>query len=209
MDEQWIDTDRLPRLRPILEQWIRSIRRYHTQMEDDHAWHYHERAQVGFLAAAAWLAGGVALEEWRSDKRAGVSSRKGRCDLYVYRKPFAGHFEAKHAWIHLDVGSVRAAQRVETELNRAVANAGDLVVPRGDAKLGVLFAAPVIPRRLTSQAESVLHAWLQEVRHIRCEALAWVFSGKLLVRRRIDVYPGCVLVARRPGRLPKNHQLVK
>ncbi len=46
-------------------------------------WWYHERTSVGFLAAAAWSVGGVALEEYSTIKTRDGKKYRGRCDLYV------------------------------------------------------------------------------------------------------------------------------
>ena len=68
----------------------------------DLPWYYHERAQIGFLAAAAWRLGGVALEEWRTDKISHDGpSRNGRGDLWVQLKSGAWHIEAKHVTVRL------------------------------------------------------------------------------------------------------------
>lgn len=186
-------------LRPVLRQWIVAVRRYNEQMEIDHAWNYHERAHIGFLAAAAWLAGGVALEEWRTKKTSSKLAREGRCDLYVYRRPMGLHIEAKHAWIQLTANTDSAVSAVQGNLRKAVQNACDLPVVRGDTRVGILFAVPFISGKDVRHAKPRLLAWLNQIRQLPGHtALAWVFDGQLLDRRgRTDVYPGAVLLARR------------
>ena len=85
-------------LGPILKEWIAVQQEYTRQMGDDYGWNYSERASTGFLAVAAWNAGGVALEEWHTDKGPKKDPRKGRCDLYIYRRRMSLHIEAKHMW---------------------------------------------------------------------------------------------------------------
>jgi len=71
---------------------------------------YSERPQVGWISAAAWLAGGVALEEYAVEKLKAVGKDYGRCDLWFQldaKNSFA--CEAKHGWV--DLGDKKAKDK--------------------------------------------------------------------------------------------------
>ncbi|MGH8746639.1 MAG: hypothetical protein ACREUK_09110 [Burkholderiales bacterium] len=63
------EAGRLPELAPMLREWIRANAAYVKQCEDSDApWWFNERAALSVVAAAAWLAGGIALEEYTAPK---------------------------------------------------------------------------------------------------------------------------------------------
>ena len=89
--------------RRLLQAWQASLSDYVRiaqggDMGADLPYWYNERANVGFLVAAAWRLGGAAIEEYTVDKpRQGT---KGRADLWL-RVPRLGlecRFEAKVHW---------------------------------------------------------------------------------------------------------------
>lgn len=78
----------LPELEPLLRTWVRLQRKYCTAWEwDDVSWYYNERASLSLFAAAVWMSGGVALEEYSTEKyHTPLRSRRlrpymGRSDL--------------------------------------------------------------------------------------------------------------------------------
>src|SRR4051812_574579 len=81
--------DAVPEIAPLLKKWIHANREYvHRCVDEDAPWWYLERASVSTVAAAAWLAKGIALEEYTTAKsrlplkgRPRVS-QNCRCDLY-------------------------------------------------------------------------------------------------------------------------------
>src|SRR5713226_1261165 len=64
----------LPELRQVLRKWIFVNKDYvHRWDGIDAPWWYNERASVSALAAAAWLAKGIALEEYTTRKTRNIN----------------------------------------------------------------------------------------------------------------------------------------
>src|ERR1035437_2626560 len=83
MQRSYVNSGNLRSLHPILKEWIRLNRTYSKRMQwEDCAWWANERASTGILAAAAWMAGGVALEEYSTKKVKKKEHRTGSCDLF-------------------------------------------------------------------------------------------------------------------------------
>ena len=125
---------------PLFRRWIDVQRRYAVQCEyDDFAHNYSERPQVGFVAAAVWLAGGVALEEWKTQKNGGEDACTGRCDLW-FNLPGKGsyHAEAKHA--RLRIGHDSALENA-TKMMRKAEMAAQALGRRDDTHLAILSAS--------------------------------------------------------------------
>ncbi len=90
---------KLPGWERLLPAWIRIHSAYTDAFvpnDRELSLYYKERPQVGFLAAAAFAAGGVALEEWGTEKAEGY----GRSDLWIRLCPQTTDedysIEAKH-----------------------------------------------------------------------------------------------------------------
>lgn len=120
-------TDKLDCVRSVFERWLvinkEYIERYKSSTDSEYTdclYWYNERANVGALASAAWLSGGVALEEYSSDKEDEKSGQfQGRRDLYF---DYDGHCilcEAKIKW--LDPGDVdKQVREIGDEMEEAV-----------------------------------------------------------------------------------------
>ncbi len=125
-------------LKPLLESWKGAMEQYLTQTRDL-PWNYHERACTGFLAAAAWLSGGVALEEWRHHK---ANTKSGRCDLYLRVGRRNISLEAKQCFSKLE-GRQRYEDTVLKELAKAEADVKQLDVGV-DIRLAAVFVIPAL-----------------------------------------------------------------
>lgn len=78
---------------------------YTRDLGSDEGWTYGERPQVGFLAAAIWKAGGVAIEEYEAQKKGVDDLRfryRGRADLWGTVGEYSYSLEAKHKEVRLD-----------------------------------------------------------------------------------------------------------
>ncbi len=189
---------RFQHFRPILESWVTVCHKYqNTVQEGDGVLYYRERAQVGFLAAAAWLSDGVALEEWCTEKKSkNGQSRTGRADLWLQRENFRVHIEAKHVWIDLN-DPTKAIQKVKGKLAVAQSDACDISHDeRREHRVGVLFAAPTMRRCASpTQAETRLKEWVAGLEKLEnCIALAATFDPARWAGTEGDWFPGIALL---------------
>jgi hypothetical protein len=187
----------VPALKPILQSWIDVQRHYSKAVAGDCSWYYRERTCIGFLAASVWRVGGVALEEWATEKGVKAKRRQGRCDLWIFRHArYNFHVEAKHMWSRATGKDDRERTFIERELSRATSDARALTCPRKN-QLGILFVAPFYPPgKHTGMAEHVAE-WLEGIYSIPHSAIAWIFRDRRGLRpSRGNVGPGLVLIAR-------------
>jgi hypothetical protein len=184
----------------FLRKWIDVLEEYRRKVEGDLPWWYHERTQIGFLAAAAWRArGGAALEEWRTDKTsADGSKRNGRGDLWIQLGKRYWHIEAKRASVRLGSSPYSAVTRTRAALRDACDDAAAIKAYRGERRIGVAFVAPVIAHKRADDAERRVSLWLQELRARHCGAIAWLLDRhQFEARGGQDVHPGIVLISGR------------
>lgn len=84
---------------PLLEEWLVVIERFsRLRGGGDSPFGYRERSNVGFIAAAAWRSGFVALNEFKHKKK----SNHGRADLLIQSSEWIEIIEAKFDWIDLN-----------------------------------------------------------------------------------------------------------
>ena len=162
----------------------------------DLPWQHKERAQVGFLAAAAWRLKGAALEEWMADKFSHDGARRnGRGDLWIQLGARAWHIEAKHVTVRLHSDSARGVAQVRATFRRACHDASAMHAYRGERRVGIVFAAPVIARKHVDQASDRLGRWLEDLRKIPSIGMAYCMDNRQLAARgNADIWPGAVLL---------------
>jgi hypothetical protein len=172
---------------------------YQRKVEGDLPWYYHERAQIGFLAAAVWRIGGTALEEWRTDKVLNGSARNGRGDLWIQiQGRRCWHIEAKHRHVRLGRTPKASLGRVRTLLRRACLDATAVPAGRGERRIGIVFIVPVIGQSDTAEAARRLAAWFKAVERVPAASVAGSFDRRQLqFVSKGDVHPGIVLLAAR------------
>lgn len=85
----------------LLKEWRKILARYTSQADMDLPYWHSERANVGFLAAAVWKSGGVAIEEyWTEREKKGKKPVKGWVDLWgKMKKGREFSLEAKQLWL--------------------------------------------------------------------------------------------------------------
>lgn len=190
-----VQCSRLPRLAPVLRSWISVIRKYHSI--GDQPWRYRERTQVGFFAAATWLSGHVALEEWSTQKGPKVALKKGRCDLWINISDF--HIEAKHKWCTVTRNLDKEMRDVERAMSAAVQSTGELNCYKSK-RLAFLFLSPWLPPDADGDLSEALDAWLGRVYDVKHDAIAWYFPTRRGVRSNAvhGAAVGSVLLIRRP-----------
>jgi len=166
---------------------------------EDALWWYGERASLSTFAGAVWRAGGIALEEYQTEKH--VSRRRGnrygRGDLYlkVGREEYI--LEAKQVWCSVGSGARNSLKRVSAALRSATQDV-KRAKSYGERRLAAVFVVPMIPKLRSGDIDARIAWWLEEVRGIDFTYLAWAFPPN--ARDLFDegtLYPGvCVLLRR-------------
>jgi hypothetical protein len=100
------------KLRPWVDVFVhwRDMLEAYSHAAGDQGWTWNERPQVGFLAAAVWRAGGVALTEYGVTKQALADRRRrcsGRGDLWAQVGGASHLIEAKHKKLRIDTPRTR------------------------------------------------------------------------------------------------------
>lgn len=167
--------------------------------QEDALWWYGERASLSTFAGAVWRAGGIALEEYQTEKH--VSRRRGnrygRGDLYlkVGREEYI--LEAKQVWCGVGSGARNSLQQVSAALERATHDV-KRAKSYGERRLAAVFVVPMIPKLRSGDIDGRIAWWLEEVRGLDFTYLAWAFPPN--ARGLSDegrLYPGvCVLLRR-------------
>lgn len=189
------------KLRP---HWFQVMRKYAEtwgwEKREAH-WGYRERTHIGFLAAAVWKAGGVALEEYSTDKfretNKGSQKGNGRCDLFFRIKKQGYTLEAKHAWSTLG-SEKRSLKPIKRNIRWACKDAAAV---QGQGKqLGVVFITIKNPAAIPQKedVDEAIRRWLEALQHHRIlksyYMLAWFFPEEA----RMWPSPGTVAVMARP-----------
>jgi hypothetical protein len=174
---------RLPKLGPIFEKWTELQSLYHSANKEG-PFVYRERSQIGLLSAAIWASGGIALEEWQSEKvrtggKEAVESYSGRCDLWftTHSKSPGKHggwfLEAKHRWINANRLIVDLGDPKKTGLGQAV-DAAKQHTERAN-RLGCSFVSVFVDRKRKEHSTEQYRRLPDELRTIKlgADVVAW------------------------------------
>lgn len=198
----WIPYKRLSPLRPALHKWIALNERYCSRMRwggrvRDVPFWYNERPLLGMFACAVAMAGGLALEEYSSDKRQGKNRKrrkKGRVDLYLSIGNLECVAEAKHLPIRCDIDSTERALREPITCALQVAKEAAREDPISGRRLGLVFIVPKLkvvsgePTKISQPAETFVEA----AKHSGPEMLAWYFTRRPKVAGGL-CWPGIIV----------------
>jgi hypothetical protein len=168
------DGGKFGNLEKILWTWVKLNEQFFIQSRDG-SWWYNERASISFLAAAAWMAGGVALEEFSAKKKQNKVERSGRADVYLNLKGHEFACEAKYIW--LSVNSPKPIVRINTELKSACEDAECLDREEG-RRFGVCFATVYVPEKDATQFDDLILDLQKRISSGDYDALAWSFPRK-------------------------------
>jgi hypothetical protein len=173
----------LPEFGPILKSWLELQVRYRRLSgQDDVTWIYGERASLSILAAAAWHSGGIALEEFSTDKKPIVkgselpidTSAHGRCDLFISIRGRDFLIEAKPSWPSLR-GEAKA--RVAKTLGVATADARRTSTYSGARRLAAVLVAPHLPRAHAADSTRLVRQFVTDLESFPGCAAAWFFPS--------------------------------
>lgn len=185
-----INNQHLEFLRPALERWVDCIDRFNQVQGDNEAPYWHgAAANVGMLAAAAWQAELVALEQYQSKKQRDEGEREGRCDLSISNAEESIHLRASQRWPRIARLDLNAALQEATALAKPIAYPSQL-------KAGALFISPWKAGQHASPEE--LQDLVDDLqKHTAC-VLAWYFpyAYRKLHNELGQYFPGVALIVK-------------
>ncbi|MBW8356373.1 MAG: hypothetical protein K0M54_21370 [Pseudomonas sp.] len=162
-----ISNPKLEFLRPMLERWFDCIDRYNAVRGDSETpYWFDEKANLGLLSAAAWMAEMISLEHSPSKKQQEDGARNARTDLYLATKDERAYIQTTQRWPR--VNSLHLTQ----PLLDITSDARKISYP-SDLRLGCLFVAPQKAQHSASPEE--LQDMLDELQKEHCCAVAWYF----------------------------------
>lgn len=182
-------------LKPIFEK-LRLVHRDYNAAElyDDCSFWYSERPHIGFLAAAVWLHGDTALEEFRTKRQ----RRLGRRDLSFRIRGARFDCEAKHRRVNLR-NAAEASRKVREGLEQASRAVRDRTAEEAaDKLLALCFVSPEIQASRSPELNDRLREWIRSVRDNRqCQAVVWIGFRKgktpTITGAERRLYPGSLI----------------
>ncbi|WP_095106927.1 hypothetical protein [Pseudomonas sp. Irchel 3E20] len=162
-----ISNPKLEFLRPMLERWFDCIDRYNRVRGDNKAPYWSdERANLGLLSAAAWMAEMVTLEHAPTKKQLENGERNARADLYIASKDEWAYVQASQRWPQINHLNLEQALLDITSAARRISYPSDL-------KLGCLFVAPQKTQHSATPEE--LQDMVDDLQKEYSCAVAWYF----------------------------------
>ncbi|WOE78030.1 hypothetical protein RZO07_22430 [Pseudomonas protegens] len=183
-----ISNPKLEFLRPMLERWFDCIDRYNAVRGDNETpYWFDEKANLGLLSAAAWMAEMISLEHSPSKKQQEDGARNARTDLYLATKDERAYIQTTQRWPR--VNSLHLTQ----PLLDIASDAKKISYP-SDLRLGCLFVAPQKAQHSASPEE--LQDMLDELQKEHCCAVAWYFpyAYRKLHNESGHYHPGIALL---------------
>jgi hypothetical protein len=162
-----ISNPRLEFLRPMLERWFDCIDRYNAVRGDNDTPYWHdEKANLGLLSAAAWMAELVTLCDTATRKQNEDGERNARADLFIAGAEDRAYLQATQRWPRVNNLNLTQALLEITSDAKRISFASDL-------KLGCLFVAPQKAQHSASPEE--LQDMVDDLQKEHCCAVAWYF----------------------------------
>jgi hypothetical protein len=197
-------SDALKFLKPVFAR----LRDVHQQYIDDSPkkdfpYWYSERPQVGFLAAAVWKCGGIALEEYGTNKT--EDDKRGRGDLFIKIGGKGFDCEAKRLWLRFSrsedsedlVGKILKDKN--DGLKQAEINVKD---HSSNGGLALCFVTPAIKGQTPEKDHyELLEKVIRSLKN-KVDAMVWIgFQDWENGKQKNDdtYYPGLLLVIKKVG----------
>lgn len=190
------------RIREILKQWLVVQSKYLRTVRGDIWWQYSERPYTGLLAAAVWMIGGIALEEWKINGRPQYGSTYARNDLWIRYRDTDLVIEAKHKFLIIESErdfkeKIKAAR---DKLKEAFNESRD--VAKEDApkskRLGVLFLCCTF-RSQVSQDDAIKtrRKWIEHIdKRIKYHGIAWIFANNPKIKSNFWTSDGIIVLVK-------------
>ncbi|NWL22224.1 hypothetical protein [Pseudomonas umsongensis] len=162
-----ISNPKLEFLRPVLEHWFDCIDRYNAVRGDNETPYWlDEKANLGLLSAAAWMAEMVTLQQSPTRKQNEEGERNGRADLFVATTENRAWLQATQRWPRVNSLNLTQALLDITSDAKKISYASDL-------KIGCLFVAPHKSQQGAPPEE--LQDMVDDLQKEHCCAVAWYF----------------------------------
>lgn len=162
-----ISNPKLEFLRPMLERWFDCIDRYNTVRGDnDTPYWFDEKANLGLLSAAAWMAEMVTLQDAPTRKQNEEGERNARAHLFIAGTDERAFIQATQRWPKVKNLNLTQPLLEATSDAKRISYASDL-------KLGCLFVAPQKAQQSTTPEE--LQDMVDELQKENSCAVAWYF----------------------------------
>lgn len=175
----------------LLKSWILVMKNYIDNSKDLPYWH-DERANTGFLAAAVWMLGGVAIEEYWTDR---IYHKKksyvGRCDLWAKLGSLTFSAEAKQLW------SAKSAARVEDIIKRTQKELKSVQSPdKGKYLVSICFISPKIGSNSKFNKQEIIELERKLTKQKGIIIATFFPRGGKQVMYKGDQYPCVILIAK-------------
>ncbi|MBC3365840.1 hypothetical protein [Pseudomonas sp. SWRI154] len=162
-----ISNPKLEFLRPVLERWFDCIDRYNAVRGDNDTPYWHdEKANLGLLAAAAWMAEMVTLQNAPTRKQNEEGERNASADLLIASSEERVFIQATQRWPKVNnLNLTQPLQEAASDAKR-ISYASDL-------KVGCLFVAPQKVQQSATPEE--LQDMIDDLQKENTCAVAWYF----------------------------------
>ncbi|BBP57865.1 hypothetical protein [Pseudomonas sp. St316] len=162
-----ISNPKLEFLRPMLERWFDCIDRYNALRGDnDTPYWYDEKANLGLLSAAAWMAEMVTLQHAPTRKQNEEGERNVSADLFIASTEERAFIQATQRWPKVNHLNLTQPLLEATSDAKRISYASDL-------KLGCLFVSPQKAQQSATPEE--LQDMLDDLQKENTCAVAWYF----------------------------------
>lgn len=162
-----ISNPKLEFLRPVLERWFDCIDRYNAVRGDNDTPYWHnEKANLGLLAAAAWMAEMVTLQDAATRKQNEEGERNVSADLLIAGSDERAFIQATQRWPKVNNLNLTQPLLEATSDAKRISYASDL-------KLGCLFVAPQKAQQSATPEE--LQDMIDDLQKENTCAVAWYF----------------------------------
>jgi hypothetical protein len=162
-----ISNPKLEFLRPVLEHWFDCIDRYNAVRGDNETPYWlDEKANLGLLSAAAWMAEMVTLQQSPTRKQTEEGERNGRADLFIATTEDRAWLQATQRWPRVNSLNLTQALLDITSDAKKISYASDL-------RIGCLFVAPHKSQQGATPEE--LQDMVDDLQKEHCCAVAWYF----------------------------------
>ncbi|WLH14085.1 hypothetical protein PSH58_07055 [Pseudomonas hefeiensis] len=162
-----ISNPKLEFLRPVLERWFDCIDRYNAVRGDnDTPYWFDEKANLGLLSAAAWMAEMVTLQNTPTRKQNEEGERNVSADLFIAGTEERAFIQATQRWPKVKSLNLNQPLLDVTSDAKRISYSSDL-------RLGCLFVAPQKAQQSATPEE--LQDMIDELQKENTCAVAWYF----------------------------------